>query len=469
MGHADGSRGKLAALDAEASAALVEAASDIALVLNADGVISSVSMGTDDWPAQDIQHWNGQLWAQVVTSESRPKVEELLREAGSGRRTSRWRHINHIDASGRDIPILFSLIRVGDSGQMVAVGRDLRVVASLQARLLEAQQRMETDYLRLRRIENQHRQLLDVIRDPILIVQPDEHTIVEANRAASLYFGLDRESLSARTIDSFLGPKATSAFRVTVEQVIGSGRPAELTLKFGHDRKPAHLFISSLRQEEDTMVLLRLEPESRLAFTGEDASLLEAIRQFSDGVVLTDAKGLIQSANPAFVEMIQMAHAGQIVGEPLNRWLGRSNTDLAVLINSLAQGGTIRLFATRLVGSGGIPVPVEISGVAVATESDPYLAFVVRDTGRRLGTQDEPTAVTRSSSDLAGLVGRMPLKDIVGETVDLIERLCIEAALKITRNNRASAADMLGLSRQSLYVKLRRYGIEGPDPDEPGA
>jgi DNA-binding NtrC family response regulator len=63
----------------------------------------------------------------------------------------------------------------------------------------------------------------------------------------------------------------------------------------------------------------------------------------------------------------------------------------------------------------------------------------------------------------------MPLKDIVGETVDLIERLCIEAALKITRNNRASAADMLGLSRQSLYVKLRRYGIEGPDPDEPGA
>ena len=67
---------------------------------------------------------------------SEPNVEELLREASAGRRTSRWRHINHIDAAGRDIPILFSLIRVGDSGQMVAVGRDLRVVASLQARLL---------------------------------------------------------------------------------------------------------------------------------------------------------------------------------------------------------------------------------------------------------------------------------------------------------------------------------------------
>jgi DNA-binding NtrC family response regulator len=44
-------------------------------------------------------------------------------------------------------------------------------------------------------------------------------------------------------------------------------------------------------------------------------------------------------------------------------------------------------------------------------------------------------------------------------STDLIERLCIEAALELTRNNRASAAEMLGLSRQSLYVKLRRYGL----------
>ena len=42
---------------------------------------------------------------------------------------------------------------------------------------------------------------------------------------------------------------------------------------------------------------------------------------------------------------------------------------------------------------------------------------------------------------------------------DLIEQLCIEAALELTGDNRASAAEMLGLSRQSLYVKLRRFGM----------
>ncbi|MFX4955918.1 helix-turn-helix domain-containing protein [Acinetobacter baumannii] len=35
----------------------------------------------------------------------------------------------------------------------------------------------------------------------------------------------------------------------------------------------------------------------------------------------------------------------------------------------------------------------------------------------------------------------------------------MEAALELTRDNRASAAEMLGLSRQSLYVKLRRFGL----------
>jgi DNA-binding NtrC family response regulator len=44
--------------------------------------------------------------------------------------------------------------------------------------------------------------------------------------------------------------------------------------------------------------------------------------------------------------------------------------------------------------------------------------------------------------------------------------MCIEAALELTHNNRASAAEMLGLSRQSLYVKLRKFGIlSEPDSD----
>ena len=39
----------------------------------------------------------------------------------------------------------------------------------------------------------------------------------------------------------------------------------------------------------------------------------------------------------------------------------------------------------------------------------------------------------------------------------------------MTGDNRASAALLLGLSRQSLYVKLRRYGMVSPGSDEDDA
>ncbi len=50
----------------------------------------------------------------------------------------------------------------------------------------------------------------------------------------------------------------------------------------------------------------------------------------------------------------------------------------------------------------------------------------------------------------------------------MIEKLSIEAALELTGDNRASAAEMLGLSRQSLYVKLRRFGLAEHAAEEEG-
>ena len=84
---------------------------------------------------------------------------------------------------------------------------------------------------------------------------------------------------------------------------------------------------------------------------------------------------------------------------------------------------------------------------------------------------------TRSMQDLAtaveqltALVGRVSLPDLVRDTTDLVERHLIKAALELTGDNRTSAAEILGLSRQSLYVKLRRHGLqadEGEDESTP--
>ena len=70
---------------------------------------------------------------------------------------------------------------------------------------------------------------------------------------------------------------------------------------------------------------------------------------------------------------------------------------------------------------------------------------------------------------LTELVGRVPMREIVANTAGLIEKMCVEAALQLTRDNRAAAAELLGLSRQSLYVKLRRYGLGDAEAEDAGA
>jgi transcriptional regulator PpsR len=120
----------------------------------------------------------------------------------------------------------------------------------------------------------------------------------------------------------------------------------------------------------------------------------------------------------------------------------------------------VRLFATTLRGEYGAVSDVEISATMAPHGERSSLGFTIRDVGRRLtGEARGKKELPRSVGQLTELVGRVPLKDIVGETTDMIEQLCIEAALELTHDNRASAAEMLGLSRQSLYVKLRRYGV----------
>ena len=131
-----------------------------------------------------------------------------------------------------------------------------------------------------------------------------------------------------------------------------------------------------------------------------------------------------------------------------------------VLLGTLKQHGVVRLFPTTLRAAYGEALKVEISAVAVLQDETPCLGFAIRDVERRLANDSRAARdIPRSPGQLAELVGRMPMRDIVSETTDLIERMCIEAALELTHDNRASAAEMLGLSRQSLYVKLRRYGL----------
>jgi transcriptional regulator PpsR len=453
----------LGKLDAEAAASLIAAAADVALVVDGDGVIRDLAFGSEEMSQEGYSKWLGQPWTDTVTVESRPKVEALLKDAAA-KAVPRWRQVNHPSARGADIPVLYSAVQLGSDGSTVAFGRDLRAVAALQQRLVDAQQSMERDYWRLRHVETRYRLLFQMASEAVLIVDAATLKVVEANPAAGTLLGETAKRVVGRAFPDGFDADSTQAVQSLLAGLRSSGRADEVRVRAADGKREFVLAASLVRQENSSLFLIRLTPlhadTTESGISKAKAALLRVIERAPDGFVVTDPDGRILTANPAFIELAQLASEEQARGESLERWLGRPGVDLNVLIANLRQRGAVRLFATTLRGEYGTGAQVEISAVSVPHAEQPCLGFTIRNVGQRLLGDVRPgKELPRSVEQLTELVGRVSMKDIVRETTDLIERLCIEAALELTHDNRASAAEMLGLSRQSLYVKLRRFGL----------
>ena len=443
---------------------LVAAAADVALIVDGDGVIQDVTISSADFKLDGSRDWIGRSWEETVSIESRAKVATLLREAGAST-ARKWRHINYPSAKGTDVPVMYSAIQIGTEGRVMAVGRDMRALSVLQERLVAAQQSMERDYLRLRHMETRYRLLFELSCESVLIVDATTLKVAEANPAASKVIGEPVKRIVGRAFADCFDAASQPPVLSLLGGVRSAGQADEVKARLAGERWELTVSASLFRQENNSFFLVRLAPTQADSVerpnTSNEAMLLKAVESVPDGFVVTDLLGQVLTANSAFIEMTQLATNAQVEGESIERWLGGAGVDLNVLLANLRQHGSVRLFSTTLRGQYGLVTPVEISATSVPHADLPCLGFSVRDIGRRLAPQAKRGAreLPRSAAQLTELVGRVPLRDIVGETTDLIEQLCIEAALELTNDNRASASEMLGLSRQSLYVKLRRYGL----------
>lgn len=451
-------------LDGESAGKLITVASDVALVVSdaRHGLIRDVSFGSDELAVELADKWVGKAWADTVTVESRPKIEALLRDS-SAKGAPRWRMVNHRSAAGVDLPVLYAAVQVNE-GHVVAFGRSMQPMATLQQQVVSAQQSMEREYLKMRQTEARHRLLFQVASEAVLIVDAATRKILEANPAAGKLLGEGNKRLVGRLFPDGLDESSTQALQSLLGAVRATGRTDDVKVKSADGRREFITSASLFREERSSFFLIRLssigEDRHAAAPAPQSSKVMEIVSSAPEGFVVTDLEGRIVFANRAFLDLVQLATEEQSRNESLERWLGRPGVDFNLLTAQLREHGSVRLFATQLRGEYGSTSDVEICAVAVVDGEEPCLGFTIRDVGQRVTldrqvSRDKP----RSVEQLTELVGRVPLKDLVRESTDMIEKLCIEAALEITGDNRASAAEILGLSRQSLYAKLRRYGL----------
>ena len=448
-------------LEAVTFSKLLGVVSDVSLVISSKGVIEDVSTGQDTMAALGCQSWLGKRWIDTVTSESKKKIEDLLAPQPD-KQNLLWRHVNHPVPSGGEAAIQYITVALkGD--KLLAVGRSLERLAELQRRLVETQQSMERDFLRLRHIEARYRILFETSPDAVLLVDSHSYRLIEANAGAQALFKDAGKRMVGRDFRECVDPESQAEVQSLLRTALATGRIEMCSATLPGSSLPITVSASVFRQDGGAQFLVRMTPREAhtSAHTSIDAAtvLSELMAHFPDGWLLTDTTGTVKSVNEEGMALLGLTAASQAVGQSLERWLIRGAVDWGVLNTSLKQQKPVRNFATEVKTLSGMTLPVEISGIYLANAEPLYVLFV-RDLNRRAQSAahaSEP--LPNPFADLSQLVGRRPIKDIVGDTVDTIERMCIEAALEMTHNNRASAAEMLGLSRQSLYVKLRRFGI----------
>ncbi|MEM7668054.1 MAG: transcriptional regulator PpsR, partial [Pseudomonadota bacterium] len=349
--------------------------------------------------------------------------------------------------------------------QIALCGQDLRPIATLQARLVASQQSLERDYEKMRKTEARYRLLFQNVSDAFLIVDAADGRVVEANPKAGVLFGCLPSDLAGRKLAQHFDKADRSTIDALLAGVLASARSQSLSVTAVGSQSQFELHAQLFRAATATLFMIRVSDlgHGSIGPPPADDNMIKLLESSMDGVALVDEAGNILWTNEAFLDLTQLARIEHAQGASLGDFLGRTELDFSVLLSNTRQHGRLRSFSTTCRGAGGMTTDVEISAVAMPNGTPPGFGFVVRDVSiRSAGDGDDNDGLPRSAEQLTELIGRMPLRDVVRTATDVIEKMCIETALRMTGDNRASAAEMLGLSRQSLYVKLRRYELGDP-------
>ena len=450
-------RGTLPEVAPEQLVEIFTSACDVALVVSAEREVLSVLVNPQKGVGAKVAHWQGAPLQTLLTPESWSKLEKRLGGGEMDTHRPMIIELTHSDQQSFQFPIRYAVSRTAADGAFLMVGHDLRPIAELQQQLVQAQLALERDYEQQREMETRYRVLMEMSPLPLMIVSMSSGKIVDLNSSAAELIGAPRSELLDAAVAQEFDGRRRGEFLESLAKLSGA---MELTVR----RSRSKVLVSAgvFRAAGERLLLCRLGlSETGKAQVNELADLTERLfAKGVDAVVFVDGEGVIKTANESFLNLTDSNSLAMVVGRSFGDFLSRGTIDLRVILDNVKRVGQLRRYATRLNTDYYGQVAVELSATAFSDRPETSIALVIRDVSVTETTR-WPLEGTGNEGlrNVMQLVGYSTLKDIVAETTEIIEKMCIETALELTGNNRVAAAELLSLSRQSLYVKLRKFGL----------
>lgn len=458
----------LRTLDLDSIGSLVSLGADVVMLVDRNDIVSQIYIAGKDLTDYDLAKTVGKRLQDCVTIESVPKIDSML-SAGSHHHPVRGYQVNHKCAGKPDLPVVYSAYSAKDFPYTIVVGRELRQQMHDQQRLVQTQLELEADYRELKEAETRYRTAFKVATVAYVMLDGERRTILDANPAAASLLSSTSAPLSGKSIRDLFGKQDRDRLGDAISEARHSPDPVNLDGISIAKGPTVSLTIRSYRENGITNVLLALWPSEQDQETKRQrtekpvgGAAIE-LTDLPEAVIQTDMNGLVISANTLFLDLIHAPSLTQVLGRNVTSWFGGAAIDIRVLYTRLLDEPCVRGFTSTLTDNLSAESAVTISARLNLLNNTVQLIVVPQsNSGERL-TIPSP-GVPDQAEGFSALVGKVPLKDLIRESLDVIEKICIEAALDHTNNNRAYAAEILGLSRQSLYIKLRRHGLEDYRP-----
>lgn len=439
---------------------------DICLVMTSEGDVLAAGAKEGSSFAAQAPGWAGRALSDLIDTPSKQKLAARLADiASDGGGSVRWAELTHLTPDKDLVPVRYSMHPMRAKAHILMLGQDQRPTIEMQQMLLNAQIALERDHEAQREIDTRYRLLMDFSTDAIALLSIGSGQTVDINHNAANILGRVRADVIDRPFaDCFQGQtRETIVSALEAPQPVGSDVVVDVEVKTSG--RIVQLTGKLFRASGEQLAIVRLTDPERGSVGDERlvGNLRQLFNHGSDAIVFADRDGNILAASETFLNLTDSPSAASVKGQSLSEFLARGVVDLRVLLENARRAGQLRMYATKLNTSFGAQVGVEVSATWLDDKFDPVLALVIRNSTSAANIRPETSGQDNNMQGVIELVGSSTLKDIVSETTDVIEKICIETALELTRNNRVAAAEMLGLSRQSLYVKLRKFDLPGKE------
>ena len=443
---------------------LISAASDLTLVVSAEAIVETVIVNPQSSLFSLAIGWEGRHLEALFAEESWSKLGPRLATP----ETALPLELNHSGAVQYEFPVRYALRRLPGTDKILMLGRDLRPMAEVQQQLVQAHRAIGRDHETQRELETRYRVLMEENTLPLLIVSETTGRIIDLNGSAARLLGAARnELLNAPVAQEFDGRRRGELLESLAKNGTSDGA-GYLDLNVRRTGQRVKISAKMFRAARDRLLLCRIGlSENAQSQEGARSQMMQNLfEKGTDAIVFVDGNGLIKAANEAFLNLTDSHSASVVVDRAFSDFLSRGAVDLKVLLDNVKRVGHLRHYRTRLNTDYMGEVAVELSATLFQDKGKQVVGIVARDS---VVTDSVVWPVTGGENEglrnVMRLVGYSTLKEIVDETTEIIEKMCIEAALEMSGNNRAAAAELLSLSRQSLYVKLRKFGILNKEVD----